>query len=185
MPLRARWLELQAHQRSVFSVAMQAQPREGQHGSLQQAEGAAAWPDEEPSQPSSIIEEPPAVPPADVSAPPVPEGPTQPVEANTADAVDEWLLREMKQGDRFAKLKLMQGIVRHDIMIEKSRVGRLIGVGGSVFKALVARTGCEIFVLDKEGAPPGCAPHMRLVILMGSEVATGCAAAEIEDLMKR
>ena len=103
------------------------------------------------------------------------------------DATREWLLKVMKpcfNGDLFAKLELTEGVVRHDVMIEKSLVGRLIGRGGSIFKALVARTGCEIFVLDKEGPPPGCAPHMRLVILMGSEMATGCAAAEIEDLMK-
>ena len=43
--------------------------------------------------------------------------------------------------------------IEDDMLIEKGRVGRLIGPGGGTLKALINRTGCEIFCMDKEGAP--------------------------------
>jgi len=47
-------------------------------------------------------------------------------------------------------------------------LGRLIGSAGATYRELCARTSAHIFVLDKEGAPPGWADDSRLVSLRGS-----------------
>mmetsp|Transcript_23016 Transcript_23016/g.53208 ORF Transcript_23016/g.53208 Transcript_23016/m.53208 type:complete len:117 (-) Transcript_23016:1201-1551(-) len=54
-------------------------------------------------------------------------------------------------------------------------VGRLIGSGGSTYKELTMKTSCKIFVLDKEGPPPGYGDDERMVTLVGfdSQVAHG------------
>ena len=57
--------------------------------------------------------------------------------------------------------------VRHDVAVQKLRIGRIIGTRGIVLRALIERSGCEVFVLDKEGAPPGWLADQRLVVLLG------------------
>ena len=59
------------------------------------------------------------------------------------------------------------GAVRHDISIADSMGGKIIGHGGATYRELKAATNCNVFVLLKEGAPPGFTKEQRLVILIG------------------
>ena len=78
-----------------------------------------------------------------------------------------WPTMEHTSGRRMQMLEGQPGIVRHDIRVAKPIVGRLIGSGGSTYRDLATRTGASIFVLDKEGPPPGWSNDWRLVIIMG------------------
>mmetsp|Transcript_65041 Transcript_65041/g.178468 ORF Transcript_65041/g.178468 Transcript_65041/m.178468 type:complete len:164 (+) Transcript_65041:858-1349(+) len=62
-------------------------------------------------------------------------------------------------------------------------VGRLIGTGGSIFKELTAKTACHIFVLDREGPPPGAPEDERIVVCLGTEAQVGHATYEIDQLL--
>lgn len=97
--------------------------------------------------------------------------------------VDGWPTMDHTAGRRILALSEQPGIVRHDIRVAKPIVGRLIGAGGSTFRDLTARTGAHIFVLDKEGPPPGWTADWRLVILMGYEQQVIHANAEVEALI--
>ncbi|KAL3906033.1 MAG: hypothetical protein SGPRY_010697, partial [Prymnesium sp.] len=61
----------------------------------------------------------------------------------------DWPLLTERVGAKIRSLESTPGNVRHDILVEKQRVGRLIGPQGSTLKALLANTQCEIFVMDK------------------------------------
>ena len=78
----------------------------------------------------------------------------------------DWPFQTDKCGAHIAEL-YWQGLVRHDMVIERGKVGRMIGSRGSNLQALRQTTNCEIFVLDKEGAPPGYGDDQRLIIIMG------------------
>jgi len=86
-------------------------------------------------------------------------------------------------GRRMAILDTTPGIVRHDILIAKSYVGRLIGSGGTTYKELQMKTGCNIFILDKEGPAPGCPEDQRAVVLMGSDTQVAHAEMEVQALL--
>jgi rRNA processing protein Krr1/Pno1 len=58
-------------------------------------------------------------------------------------------------------------IERHDMIINKSHVGRLIGAGGSMHQRLTEQSGASIVIIDKE-APPGFHNDLRAVVLIGS-----------------
>eukprot|EP00316_Scyphosphaera_apsteinii_P020242 CAMPEP_0119299956 /NCGR_PEP_ID=MMETSP1333-20130426/1971_1 /TAXON_ID=418940 /ORGANISM="Scyphosphaera apsteinii, Strain RCC1455" /LENGTH=660 /DNA_ID=CAMNT_0007301565 /DNA_START=15 /DNA_END=1997 /DNA_ORIENTATION=- len=75
------------------------------------------------------------------------------------------------------------GHVRHDFLIDEGEGGKLIGQGGCTYKELKQTSGCNIFVLLKEGAPPGFAPTQRLVILIGTEQQVAVAAQKISALL--
>ena len=51
--------------------------------------------------------------------------------------------------------------------------------GGSTYKALQATTGCELFVLDKEGPPPGYPEDQRVIVVMGPAANVVRAQAEV------
>jgi len=76
-----------------------------------------------------------------------------------------------------------EGRVRHDIIIEKARVGKIIGSRGATLQAIIQNTTCEIFVLDKEGPPPGCGPDQRLICLVGYDSQVSGAMAEIDQVL--
>ena len=58
--------------------------------------------------------------------------------------------------------------MRHDISVPKKAVGRIIGTGGTVLRKIIEATCCDVFMMDKEGPPPGWDPDQRLVILFGT-----------------
>ena len=86
-------------------------------------------------------------------------------------------------GQRIRSLELTVGNVRNDVLVAKSMVGRLIGTGGSMYKELQTKTGAQIFILDKEGPPPGQADDMRIVVVLGSEAQVSYASHEISSLI--
>ena len=75
------------------------------------------------------------------------------------------------------------GRTRHDIVLDRSYVGKLIGQRGNNLQALRQGTQCDVFVLDKEGPPPGFDADHRLVVLMGSEEQVDAARLEIERVL--
>jgi len=82
-----------------------------------------------------------------------------------------------KLGARIAKL-CRQGLVRRDIVIERGNVLHKIK---SI--AVLKKAKCEVFVLNKEGAPPGYDDHQRLVVLMGSDAQVAQGVMQIENLL--
>ena len=94
-----------------------------------------------------------------------------------------WPLETQRVGSRIVHLMNTPGNARNDLIIAKGKVGRIIGPGGSTLKvcacamhascclcsprlftestspwqALQASHQCDIFMLDKEGPPPGTA----------------------------
>ena len=83
---------------------------------------------------------------------------------------------------RMAQL-MREGRVRHDIIIEKAKVGKIIGSRGATLQAVIQSTTCEIFVLDKEGAPPGFGADQRLICLVGFDSQVSSAMAEIDQIL--
>jgi len=81
-------------------------------------------------------------------------------------------------GKRIAEAEAVPGVVRHEILLDKNCLGKLIGVGGAMLKELQTRTGTQIHVCDKE-PPPGYAESQRLIVIIGAEYLIGRAAAEI------
>ena len=51
----------------------------------------------------------------------------------------------------------------------------------AVLKQLLERTQCEIFVLDKEGPPPGCTPFQRVIVLIGPQSVVATANSEVNS----
>ena len=94
----------------------------------------------------------------------------------------EWPLTTDKVGARMGQLVKL-GHVRHDNLVEKGKVGKIIGARGGTLQALEANTQCEIFVLDKEGPPPGYGVDQRLIVLMGNDMQVTSAMAEVEQCL--
>ena len=86
-------------------------------------------------------------------------------------------------GQRIQHLEGVAGNVRNDVLVPKSIVGRLIGTAGSMYKELQSKTGAQIFILDKEGPPPGQPEDMRLVVILGSEAQVSYASHEVTSLI--
>jgi len=91
----------------------------------------------------------------------------------------DWPLTTERVGKRIQALESSLGCVRHDVIVEKGKVGWVIGPQGSTLKALLASTQCEIFVLDKEGPPPNFGPDQRLICLVGTPEVVAHAHAEV------
>ena len=84
-----------------------------------------------------------------------------------------------KVGERIRRLT-ESGRVRHDILVSKENVGRIIGQRGNTLLALLQGTQCEVFVLDKEGPPPGVDDNQRLVVLVGDQAQVRRAREEVD-----
>ncbi|KAL1508226.1 hypothetical protein AB1Y20_004343 [Prymnesium parvum] len=90
----------------------------------------------------------------------------------------DWPPPSSGEGRRIAESLARPGARRHDVLVGKAAIGRLIGRGGGAYRELVARTGCAVFILDKE-APPAAPAGQRLVCLVGTEHQVAAAAAEV------
>lgn len=99
-------------------------------------------------------------------------------------AVGDWPYEQHRVAQRLAILRHTEGVVRRDVLVEKTMIGRLIGPGGSTYRKLLATTNCEIFVLDKEGPPPGFGFDQRLIVLMGTEAVVAHANVEINAIVE-
>jgi hypothetical protein len=91
---------------------------------------------------------------------------------------EEW--RKFLTGSKFGKLiKVLtsKGLSRKDLVISKAKIASLIGFSGNTKRKIVEQTGCEIFVLDLEGVPPGwntSRVEVRGLVLVGT-------AAQVEE----
>ena len=79
---------------------------------------------------------------------------------------------------RLAEAESAPGALRHELLVDKNLLGKLIGPGGSKLKEIMTHTACGVFVCDKE-APPGYAEAQRLVVLVGLEPAVRAASLRV------
>jgi len=84
-------------------------------------------------------------------------------------------------GKRIGELELTPGNLRHEMLVDKTSCGRIIGAGGAKLRELQMKSACNIFVVDKE-VPPGRTDQTRAVVLVGPLAALSAAAKEIETL---
>ena len=89
----------------------------------------------------------------------------------------DWPFQAPKLGARIAKL-CRKGLARRDIVIEQGNV--LHKIKGL---ALLKKAKCEIFVLNKEGAPPGYDDYQRLIVLMGSDAQVAQGVMQIANML--
>jgi len=90
----------------------------------------------------------------------------------------DWSVSAQAMGRRMAEVAALGG-KRVDLRYPHEHIGRLIGAGGSAYRDLCKRTGAHIFILDKEGPPPGWGDESRLVCLMGTEAQVRRARSEV------
>jgi len=90
----------------------------------------------------------------------------------------------LQMGRKIAQLLTTAGHIRKDLIVPKTMVGRILGSGGSKFKEIMSKTSCKVFVLDKEGPPPGYEPDQRMVTLIGFDSQVDAAEEEIESLIQ-
>ena len=76
------------------------------------------------------------------------------------------------------------GNVRHDIIIEKRVIGRLLGKGARDLDALKAYSGCEVFIIDKH-PPPGEGEDHRLLILIGNPTQMRACKDKVDAVLDR
>ena len=91
----------------------------------------------------------------------------------------EWPPPSSRQAKHVRALEVLPGHVRHDLLVTDFDGGKLIGPSGAVYQRLQRETGCHIFVLLKEGPPPGCHEEQRLVTLIGTEAQVAHAGVEV------
>lgn len=87
-------------------------------------------------------------------------------------------------GRKIQALEGVPGHVKHDMLVPKGQVGRLIGQGGATYKELQVKTSCNIFVLDKEGPPSGFGVEQRVVVLVGTPSAVTLASHQVLDTLQ-
>jgi len=80
------------------------------------------------------------------------------------------------------KLALRPGVVRHDMLIHPFDGARLVGKSGSGVRRIEEKTGCKLFCLIHEGAPPDCPPEMRLLCFYGSDEQVSQAVQKVHEL---
>ena len=97
---------------------------------------------------------------------------------------DGWPPPSERNGQKVAVAMRQPGAVRHDMLVEKKVVGRLIGAQGSAHRELSELTGCTIVIVDKE-APPGQSEDARLVVLVGSREQVSFAVWAVLDVLQR
>lgn len=69
-------------------------------------------------------------------------------------------------GESIHKAQEKMGNIRHDVLIERRVIGRILGKGGRDLEALQLCTGAEVFIIDKY-PPPGEGDDHRLLVLIG------------------
>ena len=76
------------------------------------------------------------------------------------------------------------GHVRHDVLIEKRVIGRILGRGGRDLEAMQLCTGCKVFLIDKM-PPPDANDEHRLVILVGPPAAVRACRDKVDAVLER
>ena len=102
-------------------------------------------------------------------------------ELGTRLVADGWPSPTTMNGNRLQSAQQKPGNIRHDLLVEKAHVGKLIGRGGNTFKELEAKSGAEVFICDE--APPGHSDLQRLVALCGNPAQVTKALYDITMIM--
>jgi len=74
--------------------------------------------------------------------------------------------------------------VRHDVLIERRVIGRILGKGGRDLEAMQLCSGSEIFIIDKY-PPPGEGDDHRLLIVIGKPDQVRLATEKIDQVLAR
>jgi len=81
-------------------------------------------------------------------------------------------------GKKIAETASKPGNVRHDMILDRAVLGCLFGSGSNKQKELIARTGCGIYIIERE-PPPNCSEEQRLIVFVGSSLAVSTASSEV------
>jgi hypothetical protein len=79
-----------------------------------------------------------------------------------------WVTSRPFVGPLIVESQSRPGHVRRDLCIRKEGLALIAGTNQRRLKDIEDATGCSIFVLDREGPPPGCGPNERALVLVGS-----------------
>ena len=139
-----------------------------------------------PQEPQELWKPPPQEPPPKSPQEPPQPSPEQPATASSGGRIlfADWPTSGPKAA-RMRTLGAKPGNVRNDVLVEKRRVGVLIGAGGKTVAELQGTTGASVFIIDKEGPPPGCGADERLMAILGSEEQVAHASREVAALLER
>ena len=74
--------------------------------------------------------------------------------------------------------------IRHDLLIERRVIGRLLGKGGRDLEAMQLCSGAEIFIIDKY-PPPGEGDDHRLLVLIGKPEQVRIAKSKVDIVLAR
>ena len=74
--------------------------------------------------------------------------------------------------------------IRHDVLIERRVIGRLLGKGGRDLEAMQLCSGAEIFIIDKY-PPPGEGDDHRLCVLIGKPESIRIAIDKVGAVLAR
>lgn len=128
---------------------------------------------------------PPAVlMPVGASVSRAPEPP--PEQANFTRRTDGWPPRSYHKslGEAIYQAQETPGHVRHEVIIEKRVIGRLLGKGGRDLAAMKEQSGSEVFIIDKE-PPPGVDEDHRLLILIGTPDCVNACLVLVNKTLER
>jgi len=74
--------------------------------------------------------------------------------------------------------------IRHDLLIERRVIGRLLGKGGRDLEAMQLCSGAEIFIIDKY-PPPGEGDDHRLLVIIGQPEQVRLAKSKVDVVLAR
>lgn len=116
--------------------------------------------------------------------PPLP--PPNPGQENFSRREDNWPPRyyHVHVGESIYSAVCMPGAVRHDVLIERRVIGRLLGKGGRDLAALKESSGAQVFIIDGD-PPPGEGDEHRLLSLVGHPECVGAALERVEAVLDR
>lgn len=129
--------------------------------------------------------EPKLVPPPPLPKHLRPQSP-QPGQENFYRRKDNWPGRQYHRhvGEQIHQAQEVPFNIRHDIIIEKRVIGRILGKGARDLEQLKAFSGAEIFIIDKH-PPPGESDDHRLLILIGRPPEIAAAKKKIDLTLER
>jgi len=74
--------------------------------------------------------------------------------------------------------------IRHDVLIERRVIGRVLGKGGRDLEAMQLCSGAEIYIIDKY-PPPGEGDDHRLLVCIGRPDQVRLATEKIDQVLQR
>ena len=109
-----------------------------------------------------------------------------PEQANFTRRSDNWPPRSYHKslGEAIYQAQETPGHVRHEVIIERRTIGRILGKGGRDLAAMKEQSGSEVFIIDKE-PPPGVDEDHRMVILVGSPDSVNACLVLVNKTLER